>query len=97
MSGSIDSVVHEIVLEAQRALRLRRVIIFGSHGRGDAKPHSDIDLAFEHDSDDAAWAAFVNEMADRAPTLLSLDLVDLTRASPSLSARIHDEGRVVYG
>jgi hypothetical protein len=36
-------------------------------------------------------------MADTAPTLLPVDLVDLKRAAPELRARILQEGRVVHG
>jgi predicted nucleotidyltransferase len=94
---SIEDVVHEIVQAAQRGLRLRRVILFGSRARLDARPDSDIDLAFEHGSTDAEWAAFVNEMAERAPTLLSIDLVDLARVEPGLRERICSEGRSLHG
>jgi predicted nucleotidyltransferase len=89
----VDDLVQQIVRAAQRALDLRRAILFGSRARTDARPGSDIDLAFEHASTDAEWAAFVNEMADQAPTLLGLDLVDLRQ----VRARILQEGRVVHG
>jgi uncharacterized protein len=90
-------VVRAIVREARRTIDVRRVILFGSRARGDARLESDIDLAFEHGSTDAAWAEFVNRMADEAPTLLSLDLVDLARATPELRASILREGRVAFG
>ena len=94
---SVEEVVRDIVRAAQRALRVQRVILFGSRAREDARPDSDIDLAFEHGSTDAEWAAFVNEMAERAPTLLSVDLIDLPRADPGLRERIRREGRLVHG
>jgi predicted nucleotidyltransferase len=94
---SVDDVVREIVLAAQRSLRLRRVILFGSRARRDARPDSDIDLAFDHGSTDAEWAAFVNDMAERAPTLLSLDLVDVARVDSRLRERIYSEGRSLHG
>jgi predicted nucleotidyltransferase len=94
---SIDDTVQEIVQAAERSLVLKRAILFGSRARADARPNSDIDLAFEHASTDAQWAEFVNEMAEQAPTLLTLDLVDLSRVDPSLRARILREGRVVHG
>ena len=97
MGSDIDGVVQEIVAQAQRSLRLQRVLLFGSRARGDARSGSDIDLAFEHDSSPAEWADFVNRMADEAPTLLDLDLVDLRRASPHLRARILKEGKVAHG
>ena len=93
----VDDAVCQVVHLAQQALDVRRAILFGSRARGDARPNSDIDLAFEHGSSDADWAEFVNRMADEAPTLLSLDLVDLAQASPELRARIQREGREVQG
>jgi predicted nucleotidyltransferase len=97
MDPGIDDAVREIVAAAARSLALRRAILFGSRARADERPDSDIDLAFEHGSSDAEWAAFVNEMSDSAPTLLSLDLVDLARVEPPLRARILHEGRIVHG
>lgn len=94
---ALERVVDEIVEAAQRRLDLRRVILFGSRARGDARVDSDLDLAFEHGSTDAEWADFVNQMRDEAPTLLSLDLVDLAQADPALRARITSEGRPVHG
>lgn len=97
MAPSVEEVVRRIVRSAERALDVKQAILFGSWARTDAGPHSDIDLAFEHDSTDAEWAEFANEMADHAPTLLRLDLVDLKRADPDLRARILREGRRVHG
>ena len=94
---AIDEVVQQIVRAAKRSLLLERAILFGSRARADARADSDIDLAIEHASTDAQWAEFVNEMAEQAPTLLALDLVDLARAEPPLRARILREGRVVHG
>jgi predicted nucleotidyltransferase len=93
----ILGVVQRIVRAAERSLKLERVFLFGSRARADARPDSDIDLAFEHASLDTQWADFVNEMNEQAPTLLSLDLVDLARVDAQLRARIRREGRVVYG
>jgi predicted nucleotidyltransferase len=97
VATSIDDTVRQIVRTAERSLVLKRAILFGSRARADARPNSDIDLAFEHASSDAQWAEFVNEMAERAPTLLALDLVDLSRVDPILRAKILREGRVVHG
>ena len=97
MAESIDDVVRQIVQAAQQSLALKRAILFGSRARSDARPDSDIDLAFEHGSTEAEWAEFVNDMAEHAPTLLPLDLLDLARVDPQLRARIRREGRVVHG
>src|SRR5690348_15960942 len=63
--------------QAERALALRRVYLFGSRARGDARTNSDLDLAFEHSSSPAEWADFVNIAREEAPLLLDLDLIDL--------------------
>jgi predicted nucleotidyltransferase len=89
--------VGAIVREAQRSLVLRRALLFGSRARGDARAASDIDLAFDHDSTEAEWAAFVNRMGDEAPTLLPLDLVDFRRVDFALRDRIVREGIRVDG
>lgn len=93
----LEQALQQIVRAAQRSLALRRVILFGSRARGDARPDSDIDLAFEHRSSDAEWAEFVNEMAEHAPILVSLDLVDLARVDTALRARIERQGRTIHG
>jgi predicted nucleotidyltransferase len=89
--------LQSLILEAARALELRRVYLFGSRARGDARRDSDIDLAFEHGSPPAVWADFVNAMREEAPTLLDLDLVDLAEVGPELRTRILSEGKVLYG
>jgi predicted nucleotidyltransferase len=86
-----------IVDEARRNLELRRVFLFGSRARGDARKDSDIDLAFDHGSAAPIWAEFVNMMREQAPTLLDLDLVDLAQVTAELRARILAEGKLVYG
>lgn len=90
-------VLQALIREAARALDLRRVYLFGSRARGDARPGSDIDLAFEHGSPPSVWADFVNAMHDGAPTLLDLDLVDLAEISPELRTRILSEGKLLHG
>jgi uncharacterized protein len=87
----------DILARAERKLKLGRVFLFGSRARGDARDDSDIDLAFEHESPDARWADFVNEVQDEATTLLEIDLVDLGRAAPELRERVFREGWILRG
>jgi predicted nucleotidyltransferase len=89
--------LQDVVRQAQRALDLQRVYLFGSRARGDARKDSDIDLAFEHGSSPSEWAEFVNSMQDNAPTLLDLDLIDLAQVSPELRTRILSEGTLLHG
>ncbi|MFN2377546.1 MAG: nucleotidyltransferase family protein [Candidatus Binatia bacterium] len=86
-----------LLQHAEVALVLRRVYLFGSRARGDARPDSDLDLAFEHESSPEAWAQFVNAAQDQAPILLDLDLVDMASAAPELRERILSEGRLLRG
>lgn len=89
--------LRELLQQAEKTLNLRRVWLFGSRARGDARDDSDIDLAFEHDSRPEAWADFVNSAIDQAPVLLDLDLVDLGSADPGLRERILREGKLLRG
>lgn len=89
--------LRQLLEQAQQTLTLRRVWLFGSRSRGDARDDSDIDLAFEHDSRPEEWADFVNSALDQAPVLLDLDLVDLRRADPELRERILREGTLLHG
>jgi predicted nucleotidyltransferase len=89
--------LRELLRQAESALVLRRVYLFGSRARGDARADSDLDLAFEHDSSPAEWADFVNQAQDEAPVLLDLDLVDLAQAPSELRERILKEGKLLRG
>lgn len=89
--------LRELLRRAEHALVLRRVYLFGSRARGDAREDSDVDLAFEHGSSPAAWADFVNMAREQAPILLDLDLVDLSSATPELREQILKEGRLLRG
>ncbi len=69
------------------------VIWFGSWIRGDASPHSDIDLALRSPTPaDPVKIARLRDWIDELPTLFSIDLVNLEEASPRLVAEILDSG-----
>ena len=67
------------------------------NARGDARATSDFDLAFEHDSDDATLAEFLNRIQETAGTLQDLDLVDFGSAPQELRAKILAEGLLLHG
>lgn len=85
------------VLEQLRARpEVRRVILFGSRARGDARDRADIDLAVEAPEVTAReWLDLV-AMFEETDTLLKIDVVRLEEASANLAAEIFREGLTVY-
>lgn len=71
---------------------VRRVFLFGSRARGDARPASDFDLAVDAPGADAREWSDIRAPVDDAPTLATIDLVRFDEASPGLRAAIEQEG-----
>lgn len=75
-----------------------KIILYGSRARGDAKPRSDIDLAFVTPrADDKDWLHIV-DILDEADTLLRIDGVryDNLLEDSMLKHAIDAEGVVLY-
>ena len=69
------------------------VIWFGSWVRGNASPHSDIDLAISSPSlIHPEKIAMLRDWIDDLPTLFSIDLIDLNEASPIIVDEIKRYG-----
>jgi len=84
------------VASAARLPSVRRIILFGSRARGDARSRSDVDLAVEAPAAGRReWLEVVEALED-ADTLLSVTVVRLDEVSDSLRRRILVEGRVLY-
>ena len=91
-TGLSDSVVNNIVDTANK-YNIEKVILFGSRSRGDYYRASDIDLAAYGDN----IAEFRLELEEKAPTLLTFDVVDLKgNPSKSILDTISKEGKVLY-
>lgn len=89
-----DPTVQYVVEMAQKYLRPRRVILFGSRARGDARERSDYDFAFDLEKGDHdQWTRFVLDTQETSPTLCGLDLVNLAEARDELKTRIFREGK----
>ena len=86
----------EIATRMAALPEVRRVILFGSRAREDARPRSDIDLAIDTPADSIALWERIMEIGDSLETLLPVDIVFLGQAPPSLAKRIEDEGVVIY-
>ncbi|HHV62701.1 MAG TPA: nucleotidyltransferase domain-containing protein [Firmicutes bacterium] len=86
----------EIVMKMSALPEIRRVILFGSRAREDARSRSDIDLAIDAPSDSISLWERVMEIGDSLETLLPVDIVFLEQAPPGLAERIRAEGVVIY-
>ena len=73
------------------------VILFGSRARGNPRSNSDFDFAIDAPkADHNQWVLFRDVIKHHAPTLLPIDLVDLSEPIGSqFRSVIQDEGRVL--
>lgn len=83
----------------------RRIVLFGSHARGDHHPDSDLDLFVEMESDDPLPERMAKVSLALAPRLWSLDVIVYTpgevseirqRGGGALLDEVDREGRVLY-
>lgn len=84
----------ELVEKAKSYLKVKKVILFGSFARGDARAKSDIDLAF--DFEDGDWLKFKEWVEEHFRTLRQVDLIDMKEAERDFLNSIHSEGVVLY-
>ena len=84
----LDSIIY-----FAKECKIKKVILFGSRARGDFWRASDIDLAIEGGSK----SIFSIHMEEDTPTLLSFDVIDLSKnISLDLREMIQKEGVVLY-
>jgi predicted nucleotidyltransferase len=74
----------------------KRVLLFGSRARGQGRPTSDFDLAFEGVEDPKAWQEFRLDQIYEPVCLFPLDLVRLETDPPELRAEIECDAVEVY-
>lgn len=89
--------VQRVVEQGVRAVDPKRVVLYGSRARGDARENSDFDLAFVFpEAQHGAWIRFLADLDDAALTLRPVDLVDWNEASAPLREQIRKEGIILY-
>ncbi len=90
----VKSLARQVAAEARRELGQDiDVIWFGSWVRGDAQPHSDIDLAIAAPHPiPAEKFALLRDWIDELPTLFSIDLINLNEASENLLKEVERDG-----
>ena len=76
---------------------VRRIILFGSRARGDARQGSDVDLAIEGEHLSSAELAAMQERLEESTIPYRVDLLLLDEGcDPRLRERIEREGRILY-
>jgi len=90
----VKSLAQQVAEKARRELGDDiNVIWFGSWVRGDAQPHSDIDLAIAAPHPiPTERVALLRNWIDDLPTLFSIDLINLNEASEDLLEQIERYG-----
>lgn len=95
---STQRLIDFVIQFAVNRLHPRQIILFGSRARGDAHQYSDFDMAFDFDpvQYQREWGSFCVELTEQAPTLLPMDLVNMSEISDEFKAKIHSEGVIIY-
>ena len=85
----VDSIVRRVTGDPAFQVRL-----FGSWAAGNARPHSDVDIAIDGPVPvDPARLADIRDACDRLPTLLTIDLVDLASVSETFRKAVRTQCR----
>ena len=92
-----SAVIGHLRVWAAAQPRIKRLILFGSRARGDAREESDFDLAFELTPGEGdPLGAFSEWIDDSPPSLHTFDRVDVSQVSEALRHNILSEGKIVY-
>lgn len=93
----IEPALDWVVKTAQRLLKVRKTYLFGAHANNEAQKDDPIDLAFEIPIGRRVnWDEFVAECEEDAPTLLTINFVNLETLSDARKAEIVAGGRVIF-
>lgn len=92
-SSPLDRLVSKLAAQP----RVRRIWLFGSRARGDARERSDIDIAIEApDADRREWLEMCCLVEEEAETLLPIDVLRLDDVPERFRERVRAEGRVLF-
>lgn len=99
-----DALIAEITRRIVEGVNPRRVILFGSRARGDAKPNSDIDIFVEMESLESPVERHAKVRLLLRGLRASMDLIVMTpdevaarrNSRVSMVPRIEREGKILY-
>jgi predicted nucleotidyltransferase len=99
-----ESLLEEIVRRLIEAVDPDRIILFGSHARGDVQPDSDIDLLIVKDSDEPAYRRTIPAYRALSGLGVPKDIIwrtpaeveDWSRVPTYVTTRALREGKILY-
>ena len=98
VNESLPPSILRVVQYAIDTLQPRRIYLFGSRARGDAREQSDFDLAFDLDEESRwKWLRFRADVDELPLSLRPIDYVALHDAPGQLRDEILRTGKVIYG
>ncbi|MFZ4403838.1 MAG: nucleotidyltransferase family protein [Pseudobdellovibrionaceae bacterium] len=75
----------------------KKILLFGSRARNNARENSDYDIAFEIDDQfDSEWVDFLVDVDDKVYSLLPMDLINIKDLSGEYLMNLQKEGIVLY-
>jgi len=100
-----EALIQEVVQRIAAAFSPRRILVFGSHARGDAKPDSDLDLMVEMETPLEFYQRSTQVSSIFGFRRWPLDVLVFTPAEVAAQRDVNGtmvnlierEGRVVYG
>jgi predicted nucleotidyltransferase len=90
--AACPGLLRDIAAVAAKDLTLIAIWLFGSRARGDARPLSDYDLAFDVADDEDTWLLFLARYREKVQTFLPIDWVYLPTCDTRMRAAILTEG-----
>ena len=77
-------------------LQPKRIYLFGSRGKGEARIGSDFDFAVDCKVPDRSKIQLIKDMLDAAAGLYSIDIVFLPEVDPGFKEIILNTGKMIY-
>jgi uncharacterized protein len=98
------TVLDEIVRRLVEAVDPDRIILFGSHARGDARPDSDVDLLIIKDTDQPAYRRSISAYRALSGIGIPKDIIwrtpaeveDWSQVPTHITTRALKEGKTLY-
>ena len=93
LPSSVASIVRELAFLASP----KKIILFGSRARGDARQNSDFDLCIvEKSCSDEEFTRLYNNLIELPNTLYQIDLIEFEKVSTAYQENILKEGVTLY-